>query len=167
MSCRTYLDSAKNGFVLNGMSFSYKTDFNEIKYFSNISGIADNQTFYPTHFSAKVPKKIVYWKNMGNCFFIEYSSKQMISIYVPCKNCKSDSDVLLLDNSNKKSFVPYFDKYFTDRNYDIENLINMRSLDRNFEVISLSGCQLIFFNIKNENFSVFKKLVSESFLVNN
>lgn len=84
-SCRPFLDYAES-IHSDSVEFNYMEDYNEFVYKSKVYATADNEVYYPNHFSLNLPKRLKNWLNLGNEFYFEYPGKEIIYLNVGFKN---------------------------------------------------------------------------------
>lgn len=163
-SCKVYLDVAPNSINADYMTFKYDKEYNELNYFSKVNASADNQIFYTTHFSVRLPKDIVYWKQYGNKFFYEYDSKQVIYIYTSYKNEGKESDNWQLKDIDAGSERRYLEDYWKEREYD-EKYLEVRKTGRVTKLYTNGKYEILLYNIKERNFSSFLSFI-KTFRIN-
>jgi hypothetical protein len=165
-SCKVYLDTAGRSISTDYMMFKYQKDYNEFDYFSKVNAVADNQTFYTTHFSIRLPKNIVYWKQLGNKFYYEYDSKQLIYIYTAYKNEEKESNKWELKDIGEASAFKYLEDYWIkERDYP-ESYFEKKRKKRVTKLYTDDKYDILLYNIKEKNLSVFLDFI-KSFKVKN
>lgn len=162
-SCKVYLDNERNTINADYMSFKYGKKYNELDYFSKVNASAGTQTFYTTHFTVRLPKGIVYWKQYGNKFYYEYDSKQVIYIYSAYKNEGQESEKWELKDIDEGSELKYLEDYWKGRNYN-ENFLAQRKKNRVTKLYTNGKYDILLYNIREKNFSSFLDFI-KTFLV--
>jgi uncharacterized membrane-anchored protein YitT (DUF2179 family) len=157
-SCRTYLDTAKNSIVTDYMIFKCQKNYNELDYFNKVNASADKDIFYTTHFTINLPKNIIYWKQVGNKFYYEYGSKQVIYIYTAYKNEGKESDSWELKKIDKGSELKYLNDYWKERKYD-ENFFDIEKKNRVTKLYTNGKYEILLCNIKDKNFPSFFEFI--------
>lgn len=157
-SCKTYLDIARNSIAADYMTFKYQKNYNELDYFNKVNASADKEVFYTTHFTINLPKNLVYWKQLGNKFYYEYDSKQVIYIYTAYKNEGKESDSWELKNIEEGSEFKYLEDYWKERGYN-ENLLDVRKKNRVTKLYTNGKYEILLYNIKHKNFSSFSDFI--------
>jgi hypothetical protein len=157
-SCRTYLDATNNSIVTDYMTFKYQKDYNELDYFNKVNASADKDIFYTTHFTINLPKNIIYWKQIGNRFYYEFDSKQVIYIYTAYKNEGKESDNWELKTIDVGSGIKYLNDYWRDRNYN-ENFFDIGKKNRVTKLYTNGKYEILLFNVKEKKFSSFFELI--------
>jgi hypothetical protein len=158
-SCKAYLDTKSNNSIeTDYMTFKYLKDHNELNYFNKVNSAADNQKFLTTHFSINLPKGLVFWKQLGNQFYFEYDSKQLIYIYSAYKNVGSESpNFELKDVENQKKVAEELQDYWVkERGY---KYLNKRNNDRVYKLYTNGKYRIVFYNIKKKEFTKFHESV--------
>ena len=102
------------------MDFNFKESHNEFIYKSKINAIADNDIYYKTHFSIKLPKNLKNWQISSNEFFFEYSGKEIIYINSGYKN-KGQAGKWVIKDTNDDEIFNTLNSYWTIRKYSEEN----------------------------------------------
>ena len=110
---KTYNDIQGNSLTYNNIQIltdlGYVKDENIFKlknyYFNKVNASTDKDIFYTTHFAIILPKNIIYWKQLGNKFYYEYDSKQVIYIYTAYKNEGKESDSWELKKIDNKNII--------------------------------------------------------------
>ncbi|ANH80066.1 hypothetical protein A8C56_02875 [Niabella ginsenosidivorans] len=154
-SCRTYLDIERNSIASDYMTFRYNKDYNELDYFNKVNGVADKEVFYTTHFTIRLPKNIVYWKQLGNKFYFEYASKQIIYIYTSYKNEGKESDNWEVRDLEEGKDFSYLDEYWTnERGYNEDDLYK-RNKERITKFYTNGKYAILLYNIKEKNYPPF------------
>ncbi len=144
--------------VSKSMTISLYDQYNELYYFNPINGSADNEIFYNTHFTMKLPKGIIYWMRSGNHFFYEYDSKQIIYIYNPFRNDDKDSGQWRLEEV--QGDIDYnLEQYWVGERKYKENYLYKNHKNRVAKIYTDGKYQILLYNIKSENFENFLELV--------
>jgi hypothetical protein len=157
-SCRSYLDVEGRDIVTDYMTFSYQKSRNELDYFNKVNASAEKEVFYTTHFTISLPKNIVYWKQLGNKFYYEYDSKQVISIYTSYRNYGKESSNWELKDIDKGSEAKYLAEYWTARNYN-KDFLDVKKSNRVTKLYTNGKYEILLYNIKEKNFTRFLDLV--------
>ncbi len=158
-SCRTYLDIEKNSVVTDYMMFKYYKGYNELDYFNKVNGIAGNEVFYTTHFTIKLPKDIVYWKQSGNKFYYEYGSKQIVYIYTAYKNEGEESDKWELKDVEEGKEFNYLDEYWTNERKYNENYLYKRNKKRITKLYTNGKYEILLYNLKEKSYPSFFEFI--------
>lgn len=151
-SCKTYIDT-QNDIKSDSMEFIYKEKENQFLYKSKLYSKAGNDIKYPNHFSINLPKKIKNWHILGNEFYFEYDSKQMIYINSGYKNVGNEVDWSLNDFPENKIYKTFGD-YWEERNYNESSLYNSLK-ERINKSYSDGKVTIVLYNIKQENYVAF------------
>jgi hypothetical protein len=141
------------------MTFVYEKDDNDFDYFNKVNASTDRDVFYTTHFSIKLPKKIVYWQKFdANKFYYEYDSKQIIYIYTAYKNEGKESDKWELKEVNERDELNCLKDYWNERNYNLK-LLDVKKTDRITKLYTNGKYEILLYNIKEKNFTSFFELI--------
>ena len=158
-SCKVYLDTMQNSIATDYMTFKYQKKYNELDYFNKVNASADKEVFYNTHFTVRLPKNIVHWKQFGNKFYYEYDSKQVIYIYAAFKNEGKDSETWELKNIAQGSELKYLEDYWIkERGYN-ENYFDKENKKRVTKLYTNGKYEILLYNIKEKNFSSFFEFI--------
>lgn len=155
-SCSSYLDrkgSVNNDFV----DFKYLESYNEFIYKSKINAVADNEIYYPNHFSINLPKKLKIWQNSGTEFFFEYNNREIIYINVGFKN-KGNTGNWAIQETNEDEIYTKLNSYWNKRKYN-ENTLKTGSLGRTSKIYSDGKVSILLYNIKEENYNHYLDLI--------
>lgn len=157
-SCRSYLDVQGKDIATGYMTFRYQKSHNELDYFNKVNALADKEIFYTTHFAINLPKNIIYWKQLGNKFYYEYDSKQIIYIYTSYKNEGKQSSNWELKNIDEGSEAKYLADYWNARGYDEETL-GVKKNNRVTKLYTNGKYEILLYNIKEKNLTSFLDLI--------
>lgn len=154
-SCKVYLDIEANSISADYMTFKYQKDYNELDYFSKVNASADNQTFYTTHFTVRLPKNRVYWKQLSNKFYYEYDSKQVIYIYTAYRGEEKESNVWELKDIEDDSAFKYLEDYWIKERGYHESYFDKRREKRITKLYTNGTYDILLYNVKEKNFPMF------------
>ncbi|SHF40185.1 hypothetical protein SAMN05444377_10827 [Flavobacterium fontis] len=139
------------------MDFNFKESHNEFIYKSKINAIADNDIYYKTNFSIKLPKNLKNWQISSNEFFFEYSGKEIIYINSGYKN-KGQAGKWVIRDTNDDEIFNTLNSYWTKRKYSEGNLKVFNS-SRVSKVYTDGKALILLYNIKKENFEKYFELI--------
>ena len=149
-SCRSYIDIPRNSISKDYLIFKYENDYNNFIFSDKVNIVADKDVSITTHFNIRLPKKIIYWMRLGNRFFFEYSTGQLICVYSSYANKEGHGDEWKLFEPKENDEFNYLDEYFEKKVKG--NKRKNRKAGRITKVYTNSKYEILLYNIKKENF---------------
>jgi len=137
--------------------FKFENDYNDFMFSDKVNLVADKDVTITTHFNIRLPKNIIYWMRLGNRFFFEYTTGQLICVYSSYDNKEGQGGEWKLFEPKEYDEFNYLDEYFEKR---FKGKKKKKGKPGRITKIYTNGkYEILLYRIKQENFDSFYDFV--------